>query len=208
MSIAGLGSIILIVSIIAALVLAGVIVIIVLAANRKKKAQQPQPAPVPQVPPIPVPQTPPVPANQVHTQPHPAITAGIARNALRFMGLYEGIYTNVTTPETADPGAYREWHIRMQNLRHDREFYDVFCQQFPRDGVTPAHMDYLLLCIFASGIRRGTEHTHTATTATREAYVYLGAGPICPGTQYTVVRPCWTLNGQTVEQGILAPKES
>ncbi len=202
MTVLGLSTLIIILSILAALVLAAVIVVIVLAVTRRKK--QPQSSPAPQ--PVPVPQ--PTPANRAYAQPDPVITAGIARHATRFMGLYEGIYTNVTTPGAADSGAYREWHIRMQNLQQDQPFYDQFCRLFPLEDVTPAHLDYLLLCIFASGISRGTERTHTATTATREAYVYLGAGSIRPGVLYTVARPCWTLNGQIVEQGILAPKEN
>ena len=195
MTAVGLSTLVVLLLILGGMLLVSVIVLIIIFAGSKKKTASrapAAPAPTPPVPPCR-----PVPSD-------PAISAGIARNAPRFMGLYESIYTSVSNPAAADPGAYREWHVRMQNLVEDCEFYAAFSQQFPRNSVTPAHMQQLLSCIYAAGITRSTETVHTATPASREAYVYLGTGPLIPGNQYKVLRPCWSLNGRTVEQGILS----
>ncbi len=139
--------------------------------------------------------------------PDPVLTEGLRRNARRFSGLYEGIYTAAQQAQP-DPEAYREWHIRLENLSADTAFYEAFRKQFPPADVTASRLSQLLEIISAAGICRGTETAHTASSATAEQYVYLGTGSLTPGMEYAVLKPRWSLNGETLQQGILTDKEN
>lgn len=137
----------------------------------------------------------------------PVIVAGIERNALRFMGLYEGIYTAVETHSVDAMDAYREWYIRMGNLQEDGDFCQAFSSRFPQTGARIEHLQELLSHIYAANIRRNEECVHTANQKTDEQYIYMGADALCIGEEYKVLKPCW-LHGQiTVQQGLLIPME-
>lgn len=135
------------------------------------------------------------------------ITEGIGKNAARFSGLYEGIYTAVSSQSLDRLDAYKEWHIRMQNFREDEAFYQAFTEQFPQEDVQLQHLELLMACIRAAGITRGSETAHIADKTTAERYIYFGSGSPCPGTEYPVFKPCWTMGEKIIEQGVLMPKE-
>ena len=135
------------------------------------------------------------------------IVEGIEKNALRFIGLYEGIYTAVDKqmPDAAD--AYREWHIRMSNLQENERFCEAFTARFPQTNVQLFHLQELLRYIDAAGIRRDAKQFHIAQEDTSKQYIYLGGDELCAGKEYKVLKPCWVQGDIIVEQGILAPKE-
>ena len=135
------------------------------------------------------------------------ILNGIKTHALRFIGLYEGLYTAVQTQSVDAADAYKEWHIRMGNLHDDEAFRNAFCTRFPREGAALSHLQELLVHVEAAGICRSTETVHVAGPRTREQYIYMGAGDILPGKEYKVLRPCWLQDEVTVQQGLLIPKE-
>lgn len=137
----------------------------------------------------------------------PVITEGLRQHALRFMGLYEGIYTAVQTRSPDAMDAYREWHIRMENLRSDGPFYEAFRARFPETGAEESHLQDLLHCFEAAGIRRDTQTVHTAGSETGKQYIYMGADELCIGKEYKILKPCWKLDGITVQQGLLIPME-
>lgn len=137
--------------------------------------------------------------------PDPVIVAGIQSNALRFMGLYEGIYDAVHQGTSDGAEAYREWHIRAENL--DPAFQSAFAARFPGTEPQISHLRELLDSVEAAGICRSEEALHTADAMTEKRYVYFGSDTLQPGKVYQVLKPCWTQNNIIVEQGILVPKE-
>lgn len=137
--------------------------------------------------------------------PDPVIVAGLQSNALRFMGLYEGIYAAVHQGTSDGAEAYREWHIRAENL--DPAFQQAFAARFPGTEPQISHLRELLDSVEAAGICRSEETLHTADAMTEKRYIYFGSDTLQPGKAYQVLKPCWTQNNIIVEQGILVPKE-
>lgn len=177
----------------AAAVLALVVVLIaVLSAKKRSRTQQPR-------------------ITEESVQPVPeldrVIVEGIRNHALRFIGLYEGIYAAVQANSSDVPDAYTEWHIRLGNLREDEDFCQHFCTRFPRDGAEIPQLQELLQYMEAAGVQRMPEGTHRAGPQTREQYIYMGADELCIGKEYRIFKPCWLQNGITVQQGMLIPME-
>lgn len=181
----------LIIGAVAALVLI-VVLIAVLSVKKRSRTQQPR-------------------ITEESVQPVPeldsVIVEGIRNHALRFIGLYEGIYAAVQANSSDVPDAYTEWHIRLGNLREDEDFCQHFCTRFPRDGAELPQLQELLQYVEASGIQRMPEGTHRASPQTQEQYIYMGADELCIGKEYKIFKPCWVQNGITVQQGMLIPME-
>ena len=137
----------------------------------------------------------------------PVIVEGIQTYALRFMGLYEGIYMAVDKQSLDGMDAYREWHIRMGNLGEDSRFCDAFSARFPQTGAQLSHLQELLHYIGAAGIRRDGRAIHIANEKTQKQYIYLGSDGLIAGKEYKVLKPCWLQNDTVVEQGFLSSKE-
>lgn len=137
----------------------------------------------------------------------PVIVEGIQTYALRFMGLYEGIYMAVDKQSLDGMDAYREWHIRMGNLGEDSRFCDAFTARFPQTGAQLSHLQELLHYIDAAGIHRIGEAVHVANERTQKQYIYLGSDGLTVGKEYKVLKPCWLQNDTVVEQGFLSSKE-
>lgn len=137
----------------------------------------------------------------------PAIVDGIRTHALRFMGLYEGIYLAVAKQSLDGMDAYREWQVRMENLSEDRKFCDAFGAHFPQAGAQLSHLQELLRYVDAAGIHRDGKTVHIADEKTRKQYIYLGSDGLTIGKEYKVLKPCWLQNDTVVEQGFLSSKE-
>lgn len=137
----------------------------------------------------------------------PVIVEGIQTYALRFMGLYEGIHMAVDKQSLDGMDAYREWHIRMENLGEDNRFCDAFTARFPQTGAQLSHLQELLHYIEAAGICRSGETVHIANEKTQKQYIYLGCDGLIAGKEYKVLKPCWLQNDTVVEQGFLSSKE-
>lgn len=137
----------------------------------------------------------------------PVIVDGIQTYALRFMGLYEGIHMAVDKQSLDGMDAYREWHIRMENLGEDSRFCDAFTARFPQTGAQLSHLKELLHYIDAAGIHRIGEAVHVANEKTPKQYIYLGGDGLTVGKEYKVLKPCWLQNDTVVEQGFLSSKE-
>lgn len=135
------------------------------------------------------------------------IVEGIQKNALRFMGLYEGLYMAVDKQSLDGMDAYREWHIRMENLSEDSRFCEAFAARFPQMGAQLSHLQELLRYIDAAGIRREEKAVHIADEKTQKQYVYIGGDGLTVGKEYKVLKPCWMQNDTVVEQGFLSSKE-
>lgn len=134
-----------------------------------------------------------------------AVVNGIARYAARFTGLYEALYMAAQGGSTAVPDAYREWQVRMEQLRGDSGFYIAFRGRFPEMGANISHVRQLLAHIHAAGVVRQQESVHVANAETKNRYIYLGDDGICPGRGYTVAKPCWMWGSNVIEQGVLVP---
>ena len=137
----------------------------------------------------------------------PVVVEGLQKYALRFMGLYEGIYAAVDRQTLEGVDAYREWHIRMLNLGEDEQFCNAFSAHFPQADARISHLQELLRYMDAAGIRRSGETVHIANEKTQKQYIYLGSDGLTAGKEYKVLKPCWLQNGTVVEQGFLSAKE-
>lgn len=138
---------------------------------------------------------------------NPVIVDGLQKYALRFMGLYEGIHMAVDKQSLDGMDAYREWHIRMENLGEDSRFCDAFTARFPQTGAQLSHLQELLHYIDAAGIHRDGNAIHIANEKTQKQYIYLGSDGLIAGKEYKVLKPCWLQNDTVVEQGFLSSKE-
>jgi len=175
---------------IAAVVAVVVLIAVLVTVLKKKKPAVQQENKEPAMPPL-----------------DPVIVDGLQTYALRFMGLYEGIYTAVEKQSLDGMDAYREWHIRMENLSEDSRFCEVFAARFPQTGAQLSHLQELLRHIDAAGIRRDGSAFHIADEKTQKQYIYLGSDGLTVGKEYKVLKPCWLQNDTVVEQGFLSSKE-
>ena len=137
----------------------------------------------------------------------PVIVEGLQKYAIRFMGLYEGIYMAVDKQSLDGMDAYREWHIRMGNLGEDKQFCDAFTARFPQMGAQLSHLQELLHYMDAAGIHRDGSAFHIADEKTQKQYIYLGSDGLIAGKEYKVLKPYWLRNDTVVEQGFLSSKE-
>lgn len=187
------------------LILLGLIGALVLSVISDKKAAAQTPERKEAAPPVQQKAAPPVHKPVAHTGPEACLLQGMARHATRFTGLYEAMYMAAVGSDLQVPDAYREWQVRMERLKEDREFYEAFCRSFPADCAAIGDVRRLLECAAAAGIRRDKAATCVADGNTLKRYIYLGGDALCPGNTYTVAKPCWLLGDTVVEQGVLMP---
>ena len=139
------------------------------------------------------------------------LSAGIARHAERYDGLYEGLCQILSRQEAMERDALKEWCERTSRIEGEPEYTAAFRETF-NGALTAPEEEYreklslLLECIAGAGITR-TEAETIPYAAAKGAYIYLGEGTPAGETVCSVVKPCWMFQGRPVEQGIIMKGE-
>ena len=138
-------------------------------------------------------------------------SAGIARHAGMYDGLYEGLCQILSREEPMERDTLKEWCERTSRIEGEPEYTAAFRDTF--DGALEApeeeyrkKLSLLLECIAGAGITRMEEKT-IPYGAAKDAYIYLGEGAPAGETVCSVVKPCWMFEGRPVEQGIIMKGE-
>ncbi len=136
------------------------------------------------------------------------VSAGIARHAKLYDGLYEGLCQILAREEVMDRDTLKEWCGRTARLENEPDFTAAFSQLFDSALNAPEEeyrekLKLLLKLISAAGVTRSQTGPIPYDASVRKSYLYLGVGDPVDGAVYNVIKPCWMFEGETVEQGVI-----
>lgn len=136
------------------------------------------------------------------------VSAGIARHARLYDGLYEGLCQILAREEVLDRDTLKEWCARTARLEDEPDFTAGFSRLFDSALDAPEKeyrekLELLLKLISAAGITRARTGPIPYDASVKRSYLYLGEGDPADGEVYNVIKPCWMLGDETVEQGVI-----
>lgn len=140
------------------------------------------------------------------------VSAGIARHAKLYDGLYEGLCQILARNEVMDRDTLKEWCGRTSRIENEPAYTAAFNKLFGSATEAPENeyrkkLALLLKLIAEAGITRIDVKSVTFDAEVKRSYIYLGEGTPSAGEVYNVLKPCWIFEGQTVEQGIISKGE-
>lgn len=144
--------------------------------------------------------------------PETVVAAGIARHAKQYDGLYEGLFQILAHEEALDRDTLKEWCGRTSQIEGEPEYTAAFRELFDSALDAPEkeyrkRLAVLLDCIAKAGITRVEAKTIPYDVSVRSSYIFLGNDVPADGTACNVIKPCWMLEDQTVEQGVIMKGE-
>lgn len=144
--------------------------------------------------------------------PEKIVSAGIARHAKLYDGLYEGLCQILAREEAVDRDTLKEWCGRTARIEDEPVYSAAFGKLF--DSALEAPEDeyreklaLLSKLIAKAGISRVEAKTVVFDASVKKSYIYLSEGVPADGAVYNVLKPCWMFEGQTVEQGAIMKGE-
>lgn len=140
------------------------------------------------------------------------VSDGIARHAGLYDGLYEGLCQILAHEAAVDRDTLKEWCGRTARIEDESAYPAAFCKLFDSALEAPEDeyrrkLSLLLELIAKAGISRVEAKTVSFDAFARKSYIYLGEGVPDDGVVCNILKPCWTFEGRTVEQGIIVKGE-
>lgn len=137
------------------------------------------------------------------------VSAGIARNAEAFEGLYESLMLSADG-QPFDSEAYEEWCDRAARLK-DAEFRAAFASKFSKEFASDEELcikkiRMLIGSIQRAGFVRAGVTGSTITFDEDAAELFQCLDHADAGAPCEVVKPAWMLDGKVIEMGAVRGK--
>ncbi len=130
------------------------------------------------------------------------------REAKAFQGIYEPMHQLAGGRLRNKRNVFGDWDVRVSHLKQAPAFQALWQERFGgwnawADEEYIVKASELMALVRGYGVARATKTQLTIEEDTYTFYAAAGGDIIERGKQAKVVWPCWTLNGNVVERGLL-----